>query len=88
MLAKKMELTSPLTGEANNLTLSEHIVLSLISKAINGDSRAIKEIFGRTCGKSPEIIKHEDNAPFEVRHNLTKEQIDAIVKGSRELAKE
>ena len=63
----------------------------LFRKIDEGDTNAIKyhlNCKGRARGYgnvSQVEIGNKDEQPFEVRHNLTKEQIDAIVKGTKEL---
>lgn len=69
----------------------DFVISMLYQKISEGDFQAIKYELDRQAqdrgyGNVQQLeIANKDNKPFEVRHNLTKEQIDAIVKGTKEL---
>lgn len=52
---------NPITGQQETLPIQDHLVISLIGKALKGDVHAFRELFDSGHGKVKDVIQHEGN---------------------------
>lgn len=78
LMDKKMIYDSIQSGISIKANIREHLALRLVALALEGDIKAIREIFDRIEGRPREaiceVVEHD---PFG---HLTKEQIDDIIR--------
>lgn len=72
-LDKKVELENPITKQIEKKATIEHVILMLITKSVEGDMPAIKELLNRLLGKSTEKIKFDGK--LQSSHLSTEDKI-------------
>jgi hypothetical protein len=69
--------TNPITGKTETLQIQDHIVISLIGKALKGDVPAFKELMDSSFGKIPDKLLAENKNTFQ--SDLTQEESRKII---------
>jgi hypothetical protein len=57
-LEQEIKHNNPFTKTEEYLTIEEHIMLTALAKAINGDDRAREDVLNRLYGKPKETIEN------------------------------
>jgi hypothetical protein len=69
--------TNPISGKTESLSIQDHMVISLIGKALKGDVQAFKELMDSGHGKIPDKLLAENKNTFQ--SDLTQEESRKII---------
>jgi len=72
------KLKNPITGEIEQLTVEDAVILALISKARKGDVAAIREILDTNYGKITESLNIETNELKKTVNDLFPEELKEL----------
>jgi len=72
------KLKNPITGEIEQLTVEDAVILALISKARKGDVAAIREILDTNYGKITENLNIETNELKKTVNDLFPEELKEL----------
>jgi hypothetical protein len=68
-------------GKAEGTTKLRDVADALVTKAVDGDIQAIKEIADRLDGKVPQAVIGDEENPLHFVHAITRKIIDASHSG-------
>ena len=69
--------TNPISGKPEHLSIQDHMVISLIGKALKGDVNAFRELMDSGHGKIPDKLLAENKNTFQ--SDLTQEESRKII---------
>jgi len=80
MLTMKLTNYDPLKDEEVTQSIKNHIIDIFLSKAMNGEDKAICEIFNRIEGKAKLFLEHSgpDKQPLVDYSNLSPEKLEEL----------
>lgn len=70
---------NPITGQTETLQIQDHIVISLIGKALKGDVQAFRELFDSGHGKVSELLDVTTKGESIAQEKLTPEERRAMI---------
>lgn len=65
-----MDKRSPISKQPENLTVQQHMVLSMIGKALKGDVPAFRELVDRLEGKAKESIDVKSTGTVDLMYDI------------------
>lgn len=70
---------NPITGQNETLQIQDHLVISLIGKALKGDVQAFRELFDSGHGKVSELLDVTTKGESIAQEKLTPEERRAMI---------
>lgn len=70
---------NPITGQTETLQIQDHLVISLIGKALKGDVQAFRELFDSGHGKVSELLDVTTKGESIAQEKLTPEERRAMI---------
>jgi len=73
-LESKYKKVNPITGQTETLQIQDHLVISLIGKALKGDVQAFRELFDSGHGKISELLDVTSKGESIAQERLSSEE--------------
>ena len=70
---------NPITGQTETLQIQDHLVISLIGKALKGDVQAFRELFDSGHGKVSELLDVTSKGESIAQEKLSSEERRALI---------